>query len=316
MAKNYAIATFRDAGPIKSWGALRAAQVHNSREKPIPHAEEDVPPVHMIGSGNLVADTMTTLRTHGIDPKTLRKNGVIAYELVVTASHDFFYPEGGDETEDQERFLSWAHAQHDFVTKKYGVNRVVSLVAHLDERTPHIHAVILPLEQKVDGRRSDSAARWSLVGRTISGPGEYQRLQDEYADAMSGFGLCRGEPQSNRKHKPVSKYLEELRAREEEAEAAKRLAELRLNAAEIAITQTEREAAELTRLLKDFGRGIEVVGHFLKKVRALPPYALSPQLIEMRGNAETMVARAQQKEFSIAAPVAVRQQWREIQQEL
>ena len=145
MGKHYAIATFRSTGPIKTWGGMRAAQVHNSRKKPIAHAEEDVPPVHMIGSGDLVADTMAALRAHGFDPKTMRKNGVIAYELVLSASHGFFYPDDGDDAEDTDRFCRWAHAQQDFLAKKYGADRVVSLVAHLDERTPHMHAVILPL---------------------------------------------------------------------------------------------------------------------------------------------------------------------------
>lgn len=316
MAKRFAIATFRSTGPIKTWGGMRAAQVHNSREKPIAHAEEDVPPVHMIGSGDLVADTMAALRAHGIDPNAIRKNGVIAYEMVLTASHDFFYPEGGDEAEDQERFLSWAWAQRDFVIKKYGAHRVVSMVAHLDERTPHIHAVVLPLEQKVDGRRSDDAARWSLVGRIISGPGEFQRLQDEYAEAMSVFGLSRGEQHSGRKHKPVSKYIEELRVREEEAETSKRLAQFRMDAAEIAIEESEKKAAQLAQLLEEFGRGIDMVGQFLAKARSLPPHVLSPQLIEMQRNAETMIDRVRQKEIPTVVPAAVRQQWASIQQGL
>ncbi|KEQ53059.1 hypothetical protein BV95_02715 [Sphingobium chlorophenolicum] len=55
---------------------------------------------------------------------------------------------------------------------------------------------------------------WALVGRIISGPGQFDRLQDEYARAMEPLGLCRGEVKSGRKHKPVRGYLAELRAQE------------------------------------------------------------------------------------------------------
>lgn len=135
MAKQYAIITFRDSGPMKTWAAVRGAQVHNSREKPIAHATADIAPEHLIGSGNLVADIQTRLIEHRIDPTNLRKNGVIAYEAVLTASPEFF----------------------------------------------------------------ESAAM----------------KDDEYASAMEGFDLCRGEVKSARKHKPVKEYLADLKEREE-----------------------------------------------------------------------------------------------------
>lgn len=249
MSKQFAIFTFRDTGPLKTWAAVRGAQVHNSREKPIAHGDPDgIRPKHEIGSGDLVRDIKIALRRHGIDPGSLRKNGVIAYEAVLTASPAFF--QSAEPAERYERFGRWYRAQKQFLLEKYGEHRIVSMVLHLDEQTPHIHVVILPLEYRADGRSKDGGKRWALVGRTISGPGQFDRLQDEYARAMEPFDLSRGEVKSGRKHKPVREYLADLKRQEDEN--ARRAAELnaemeRLRQQAMEATQ-EREAARKDRL--------------------------------------------------------------------
>ncbi len=215
MADDYAICTFRDDGPIKTWSAMRGANVHNARTKPIEHAIEGAPaPEHLIGMGDLVADVKRHLRAAGIDPANMRKNGVIAFEAIMTASPGFF--EIGDPAAREARLRAWTDAQVDFARKRWGDDRVVSMVLHLDEKTPHIHLVVLPLELKTDARRKGQAARHALVGRMISGPGQFDQLQDDYAAAMAPFGLVRGIKGSGRKHEPVPVYLARLAAKERE----------------------------------------------------------------------------------------------------
>lgn len=229
MTKPFAIISFRDTGPLKTWAAVRSAQAHNSRERPLPHTIP-FPVRYVIGTSKLIDDVKAALRQHGIDPAKLRKNGVIAYEAVLTASPSFFKDMSDEER--PEKFRRWYDAQRDFLLAKYGAHRVVSLVLHLDESTPHLHAVILPLTFGVDGRSKHPTERWALVGRTICGPGEYDRLQDEYAKAMEPLGLVRGERKSGRKHKPVRDYMADLEAqaeanRQRAAELASELARVR-----------------------------------------------------------------------------------------
>jgi len=307
MTKHYAIASFRNSGSIKSWGTLRAAQVHNSRERPIPHAEEDVDPVHIVGSGDLVADAKLALRRHGIDPAGLRKNGVIAYELVLSATREFFCRDDCSLETETEMSCRWMLAQRDFLLQKYGADRLVSLVAHFDERTPHVHAVILPLEHKTDARRCGTAPRWSLVGRSVAGPGEYQRLQDEYGAAMAQFGLCRGEAGAGRKHKPVRDYLAEIEDARREAEEAKQKAAL---AEEQAIQQSQT----LAELIAVFGGALESVREFLDDVRDLPAHTLPPQVRRMRDDAGKALENVKRTPFpDIAGPV-VQRHWQAVQQ--
>ena len=239
MGKPYAIITFRDTGPLKTWAAVRSAQAHNSRERSLPHTVP-FPVRYVIGTSKLIDDVKASLRQHGIDPAKLRKNGVIAYEAVLTASPSFFKDMSDEER--PEKFRRWYDAQKEFLLAKYGAHRVVSLVLHLDESTPHLHAVILPLTLGVDGRSKHPTERWALVGRTICGPGEYDRLQDEYAKAMEPLGLVRGERKSGRKHKPVRDYMADLEA--QAAANQQRATEL---AAELARVRQSMLKAEVDR---------------------------------------------------------------------
>jgi hypothetical protein len=215
----FAIITFRSTGPIKTWSAMRAANVHNARTKPLDHAVPGAPgPRHLIGGRDLVADARRRLTSLGIDPDRLRRNGVIAYEAILTASAEFF--DTGAEDERRQRLEAWTEEQVRWAKDRYGAHRVVSMVLHVDEKTPHVHLVVLPLDVKSDGRRSGAELRWSLVGRLVSGPGKFDEAQDAYSAAMARFGLVRGVRGSGRKHEPVPVYLARMAAKEADVDAA------------------------------------------------------------------------------------------------
>ena len=218
----FAIITFRDSGPIKSWTDMRGTSIHNARTKPIDHGVEGAPPPRfLVGTADLVADVKKQYRVCSIDPDAMRGNGVYAYEAILSASPEFF--EQGDEAAKAERLEAWVAVQVEWARVHYGAHRVVSMVLHLDEKTPHIHLVVLPLEVVIDKRRKEEQRRWSLVGRTISGPGRFEEAQDAYAAAMAAFGLVRGVRGSGRKHEPVKVYLARMEAKErvlDEARAA------------------------------------------------------------------------------------------------
>lgn len=241
VAHQFAIITFRADGPIKTWSDMRGANVHNARTKPIEHAVPGAPaPEHLIGSGDLVSDVKARLRKVGIDPDRMRKNGVIAYEAIMTASPAFF--DQGDEAAREVRLRDWTAAQVEFARKRYGAHRIASMVLHLDEKTPHIHLVVLPLEVKGDARRRDPAdLRWGLVGRMISGPGQFDQLQDDYSAAMAPFGLTRGIAGSGRKNEPMARFIERTEREKVAAEQARAAAE----AQRIASAAREREMLEL-----------------------------------------------------------------------
>lgn len=220
MGPEFAIVTFRDSGPIKTVSAVRATNVHNARTKPLKHAIVAArKPRFLVGTNNLLKDITRALADVEIDIRRPRKNGVLAYEAILSASAAFF--ERGTEEERAALLELWIKDQVVWAMERYGAHRVVSMVLHLDEKVPHIHLIILPLTVTVDGRRSDRTPRWGLVGRTISGPGMYDQVQDDYAAAMAHFGLVRGIKGSGRKHEPAVVYLARMAAKEKELDAAR-----------------------------------------------------------------------------------------------
>ncbi|MGE7206125.1 plasmid recombination protein [Sphingomonas sp. NPDC019816] len=225
MAKHYGVLTFDNRGPIKSWERMMLVQRHNARTEELPHCDPEAPePEFLKGSERLVEDAQRELCSRGLDPQTLRANGVIAHEVILTASHEYFAQ--GDEAERDRRLWHWVARAYLAAIKIWRKVTIVQMVLHLDEYTPHIHVVLMPLVKKVFGRRPDDGERWTLNGREITGPGEFQRAHDEYAIEMAALGLQRGVSGSGRKYRPFAEKAAEMdeqckRAAAAEADAVK-----------------------------------------------------------------------------------------------
>ena len=124
-------------------------------------------------------------------PAKFRKDAVVSVEVLLTASPEFF----NGLTEDRERlaknpvFLAWVDESLKWAKKEFGSN-LVDLVLHMDESSPHIHVLTVPL---IDGR---------LCAKEVTAKKEMQRRQTEYATAMKQFGLVRGDPaiETKRRH--------------------------------------------------------------------------------------------------------------------
>jgi hypothetical protein len=225
MAKHYGVLTFDNRGPIKSWKRMASVQRHNARTEELPHCDPAAPePFFLRGSVSLVEDAQRELCSRGLDPQALRANGVIAHEVILTASHEYFAQ--GDEAERDRRLWHWVARAYLAAIKIWRKVTIVQMVLHLDEYTPHIHVVLMPLVKKVFARRPEDGERWTLNGREITGPGEFQRAHDEYANKMAALGLQRGVSGSGRKYRPFAEKAAEMdeqckRAAAAEADAVK-----------------------------------------------------------------------------------------------
>lgn len=124
-------------------------------------------------------------------PEKRRKDAVEAVEILLTASPEFFDGLDTDRTKlaSHPTFLKWKAATVAWAKKELGGN-LVDLSLHMDEKSPHIHAIFVPL---IDGR---------LCAKEVTGRVEMVRRQTSYAKSMAAFGLVRGDPASetHRKH--------------------------------------------------------------------------------------------------------------------
>lgn len=122
----------------------------------------------------------------------------IACEFIITSDKYFFDSIGTDET---KRYFQTAY---DFVAnyKDLGEKYIISAKVHLDESTPHLHLVFVPVVHTKDkkGTNVDKIA----CSQYWKGKDSYRQLQDNFYSYMieHGFDLERGNTKDNT-HIPI-----------------------------------------------------------------------------------------------------------------
>lgn len=136
---------------------------------------------------------------------------VVADELLFTATHKFF------ENMNKEDIIDWANTCMEFVYNDLGYTKsqVLHAIIHLDEETPHLHCVVVPLVKKYDKRTNTE--RYTISKKQyIKNKYHLSELQDKYHKRLTekGYDLERGIKGSNRKHlktkelKKTTRYYE------------------------------------------------------------------------------------------------------------
>jgi Plasmid recombination enzyme/Protein of unknown function (DUF3991) len=180
---------------IKSWGLLGGNEAHTARARNTPNANPEVTNVTLFGNSdnaNLVA-----LVKDKIGLQKIRSNAVLAVEMVLSASAEYFRPEGLFEagTHDKQRLQDFAQATLRWLCSAWG-DRLLRAELHLDEMTPHVHAYIVPLDEQ-----------GKLNCRALFGTREkLSQLQDSFADAVAHLGISRGIKGSAATYTSVKKY--------------------------------------------------------------------------------------------------------------
>lgn len=115
----------------------------------------------------------------------------------------------------QERRLKvWCADNLEWLRQTFGTENVVSVVLHMDEATPHIHAAVVPIvtgeRRKVRKEKTDklnkrkyrtkSASRPRLCADDVMSRIKLKEYQDTYAAAMAKYGLQRGIDGSKARH--------------------------------------------------------------------------------------------------------------------
>ena len=122
-------------------------------------------------------------------------------EVIITSDKDFFDLIGKEET---KRFFECAYK---FMAsyKNLGENFIVSAKVHMDESTPHMHLVYIPVVHKMD-KKSGKMISKIACSEFWKGKDSYARFQDCYHSYMTmcGFDLERGRTKDN-EHIPIEK---------------------------------------------------------------------------------------------------------------
>lgn len=129
--------------------------------------------------------------------KAVRKDAVTSQRYILSGSHDSMMKL------DKLQLMQWAKDNYDFFADKYGEENIVRATVHMDEKTPHMHLIVVPLTK--EGKLS--AKEFTGTRKKL------KELQTDYAKKVGQkYGLERGVEGSNRKHITTKDYYRYVNA--------------------------------------------------------------------------------------------------------
>jgi hypothetical protein len=186
------------------------ATTHNYRQHEVSNADPapQYPNKEYLNHEKTDYWTLAEARIAEVVTRKVRSDQVRAVEVIMTGSPEAFVRGQDGRAADYSK-SKWAQDNLNFLKEKFGEKNVVSFTLHQDEKTPHVHAVIVPITQ--DGRLS---AKDIFTRQTL------RELQTEYAQAMAPHGMSRGVEHSQAEHQPMRRQYTQ------EAQNARQVVEL------------------------------------------------------------------------------------------
>ena len=188
---SYAIIRNEKLTRAKSYGAY----VHNDR-KAKNHSNKDIDPTRTHLNFYCKENELTYIREFDrmqkeLDLKgNLRKNSIIMCQMMTTSDNEFFKKIGLEET---KRYFKESYK---FVCnyKNLGEKNIISAAVHLDETTPHMHLVFIPVIHTKD--EQGNAIDKICAKDFWRGRDSYRKLQNDFHKYVTskGFDLERGLP--------------------------------------------------------------------------------------------------------------------------
>ena len=138
--------------------------------------------------------------------------------IILTGTHEQMM-----KIQEEGRLDRWMEVNLKWLNETFGKENVVSCVLHMDEKTPHLHATIVPI---VTAERQRRERKGEKKYNTKSGPrlsaddvlkrAKLREYRNTYAAAMSEFGLKRGIVGSTARHIATSThYRQQMQQLEE-----------------------------------------------------------------------------------------------------
>ena len=285
------------------------------------HVERKISPANVISTLTYLNQELiefpkdVTNRTeaiqHRLDNAGLKrkigKNQVRALRVMLSGS-----PEDMKRIRQAGQLNSWAKDSCDWLQKTFGKENVVSAVLHLDEKTPHIHATVVPIvrgeRRKAKLERTKNAASGKKIYRTkkdrprlcaddVMARDKLKAYQTTYAEAMAKYGLKRGIDGSEAKHISTQQYYREVFVRKNEIaeQIEAMIGQKETLTVDIAALQAQREAAqtELAQTRREIktdklkGVAVDATTKAVERIGALfhdpKPARYEKQIAELQG---------------------------------
>ncbi len=160
------------------------------------------------------------IETAGIKRK-ISHNQIRALQIMLSGT-----PEDMQRIQAEGKLNEWSNDNIKWLQETFGKDNVVSAVLHLDEKTPHIHATVVPIvsgerrkvKQKSNTEDIQSKKKYRkkdpnfsrLCADDIMTKDNLKLFQDTYAEAMAKYGLKRGVDGSEARHISTPQYYRDL----------------------------------------------------------------------------------------------------------
>lgn len=209
-----------------------------------------------------------------------RSKNVVADELLFTASPGFF------KNMKNKDIKKWANTCMEFVYQdlEYKKEQVLHATVHMDEKTPHIHCVVIPLVKKLDKRTNTE--RYTISKKQYIRDNKHlSELQDKYWERLTnkGFKLERGIKGGNVEHQDIKEYKKQSRILGKQLDSTN-------NMLENAITDLEKNMESNKSILfdKDYIRVSKETFESMNNV-----VKISKKLNELQPKLETTIKKAE-----------------------
>jgi len=180
---------------VKEAGKIVAKGRHNERGRETPNADptRSHENVRLAGSGDWLAD----VQARADEATFKRANSVLALDVAFFVSKGFFDDKPAAVMDE------WARRTMAWMAQEFGGEKnVVAAILHKDETTPHIQAMIVPLDEK------DRLNARHYIGQ----PRHVVALHTSYNRAVTDLGLERGVQGSVATHGNIREWYAKIEA--------------------------------------------------------------------------------------------------------
>lgn len=200
--------------------SLGVVQKHNQREE-IPHyVDQKISHLNqaVIGGKSLTSDVLNRISNLGITIAHGKQNeSTVAMEIVLSASPEYFRNNPEERgTYDAKKTIAWCEANTQFLKSKFGDN-LVRLDLHMDEATPHFHAIVTPIKTKKRKKRRTKQqiknnepakieVKQVLDASSMFNKQALIQLQTDAAQAVENLGIERGNRGSDATHITIKEW--------------------------------------------------------------------------------------------------------------
>jgi len=235
MQEHYAIIRTEK---FKSMSSLKARLDHNHREKPVPNADQNIKNRNLPNQPKSTEEATNRFNEIMQGVKKPRKDSVIGIEYLMTSCKEYFDKGGG---KGELNLRVWTRRSLEYIEQMHGKENIVSATIHVDERTPHLHVIVVPVVKKArqwtnpeTGKKEPkpgAPVERRLCARDfLGGPEKIRNVWTGYARHMEPLGLRRARIGSKATRNDLDKfytYVKETneandRSRQEKEQTEKR----------------------------------------------------------------------------------------------